>query len=913
MDQRSTLASALKGRYAVERVLGQGGMATVYLAEDLRHHRKVAIKVLKPELAAVIGADRFLSEISTTATLQHPHILALFDSGVAELGPETRDSGREPLESRVSGPASFLYYVMPYVEGESLRDRLTREKQLPIADAVRIASEVAGALDYAHRHGVIHRDIKPENILLHDGSALVADFGIALAVSNTAGHRMTETGMSLGTPQYMSPEQAMGERDIGPRSDLYALGAVLYEMLTGDPPFSASTAQAIVAKVMTEKPMPPSRVRDRVPAAVEEAVLTALEKLPADRFATAAEFAGALVSAPSGRAFNQPSRSRLRALAPWGIAALAVLAAGYQFAARRPAAAAAPATYEIATPGLKLSTGYDAGTAFAISPDGARIVYVASAGDGGSILMLRERNDPTPRAIRGSDGAQTPSFSPDGQWVLFLARNHLFKLSTDGGAPVELASVRSVFAPHASWLDNDRIIFNTDPVRFGVVAAAGGPVDTVAQMDSLGYAAMPAAVPGTDVIVATRCTNNCAHTDVLAFDLRNHRQRMLLPNATRAWPLPDNMLVAVRADGTVIGARWDPDQLRVTSEPVTLLSVVALNLGAIPLLSISNDGALLYMPPSGGTSVSVTTVRVDRTGRATVLDPDWHANLQYPALSPDGRQLAVSLGTPGRSDIWVKQLDAGPLTRLTFDGTLNYRAAWLPDGRSLSFSSDRDGLTHVFTVRADGSSKPERVMPQDTTQIDESLWSADGRWLVYRSGVVDATRDLYARATSGGDTARHTIAAGAYDEYAPALSPDGRWLAYVSVESGREQVFVRPFPDAGRARWPVSNAGGFSPVWSHSGHELFYISAADSMMAVQIPETSASEFVAGPAHALFSASSLQVDPYHQGFSVTPDDRSFIMLSRDSAAASPGNLTIVLHWLDEARRLIAHPGQEPRPQ
>jgi serine/threonine-protein kinase len=919
MDQRSALASALADRYRIERELGAGGMATVYLAQDLKHGRAVALKVLKPELAAVIGAERFLSEIRTTATLQHPHVLALFDSGVAEV-----DGPRSTVDRRPS-TVDVLYYVMPYVEGESLRDRLTREKQLPIQDAVRIATEVASALDYAHRHGVIHRDIKPENILLHDGSALVADFGIALAVSSTTGHRMTETGMSLGTPQYMSPEQAMGEREIGPRSDIYALGAVTYEMLTGDPPFSASTAQAIVAKVMTEKPAPPSRMRDRVPEAVEDAVLTALEKLPADRFASAAEFAAAL-SAPASATYSPgrrgrhpgghrgatPSRSPLQTLAPWSIAALGVLAAGYLFAARRPGTALVPATYDVATPGLKLSTGYDAGTAFAISSDGSRIVYVANAGDGGSVLMLRDQNDPTPHAIRGSDGGQSPSFSPDGEWVLFLARNHLFKLPVEGGAPVELASVRSVFAPHASWLDNDRIIFNADPVRLGAVAAAGGPVDTIAQMDSLGYAAMPASVPGADVIVATRCTNNCAHTDVLAFDLRNHRRAMLLPNTTRAWPLTGNMIVAVRADGTVIGARWDPGQLRLTSEPVTLLSVVALNLGAIPLMSISNDGALLYVSPSGSASDVVTAVRVDRSGHATVLDPDWHANLQYPALSPDGRQLAVSVGTPGRSDIWVKQLNAGPLTRLTFDGTLNYRAAWLPDGRSLSFSSDRDGLTHVFTVRADGSAKPERVMPQDTTQVDEALWSADGRWLIYRSGVVDATRDIYARATSG-DTTRHTIAAGSYDEYAPALSPDGRWLAYVSVESGREQVFVRPFPDAGRARWPVSTGGGYSPAWSHSGRELFYISSLDSMMVVPGPATSASEFVAGPAHALFSTSRLQVDPYHQGFAVTPDDRGFIMLSRDSAAASPANLTIVLHWLDEARRLIAHPGKESRPR
>ncbi len=263
-DSLPRLAAALSDRYRIERELGQGGMATVYLAEDLKHKRKVAIKVLRAELAAVIGAERFVTEITTTANLQHPHILALHDSGAAD---------------------GFLYYVMPYVEGESLRDRLSREKQLPIADAVRIAGEVASALDYAHRQGVIHRDIKPENILLHDGRALVADFGIALAATS-AGSRMTETGMSLGTPHYMSPEQAMGERQLDARTDVYALGCVLYEMLAGDPPFTGSTAQAIVAKVMTERPTALSTVRDTVPEEVEDAVLTALAKLPADRFAT---------------------------------------------------------------------------------------------------------------------------------------------------------------------------------------------------------------------------------------------------------------------------------------------------------------------------------------------------------------------------------------------------------------------------------------------------------------------------------------------------------------------------------------------------------------------------------------------------------------------------------------------------
>jgi serine/threonine protein kinase len=276
MSNVDRLADALADRYRIEHELGAGGMATVYLAHDLKHDREVAIKVLHPDLVAALGGERFLSEIKTTAKLQHPHILPLLDSGEAD---------------------GLLYYVMPLVTGETLRARLERERQLPIADAVRIAREVAGALDYAHRHGVIHRDIEPENILLHDGSALVADFGISLAVQTAAGSRMTQTGLSLGTPQYMSPEQAMGERTIDARSDVYALGAVTYEMLTGQPPFTGATVQAIVAKVLTERATSIRTTRDTVPAHVEAAVMTALAKLPADRFADARSFADALTDA----------------------------------------------------------------------------------------------------------------------------------------------------------------------------------------------------------------------------------------------------------------------------------------------------------------------------------------------------------------------------------------------------------------------------------------------------------------------------------------------------------------------------------------------------------------------------------------------------------------------------------------
>ena len=267
------LNAALEGRYRIEREIGEGGMATVYLAEDLRHERNVALKVLKPELAAGVGAERFLAEIKTTANLQHPHILALYDSGEAD---------------------GFLFFVGPYIEGETLRDRLDQDKQLPVDDAVRIANEIADALDYAHRQGVIHRDIKPGNILLHEGRVIVADFGIALAVGAARGDRITETGLSVGTPHYMSPEQATGGQQLGPPTDTYALACVLYEMLVGEPPYTGPTPQAILGLIITGDPISAVEKRSSVPPNVDAAIRMALEKLPADRFTTAQDFSQAL-------------------------------------------------------------------------------------------------------------------------------------------------------------------------------------------------------------------------------------------------------------------------------------------------------------------------------------------------------------------------------------------------------------------------------------------------------------------------------------------------------------------------------------------------------------------------------------------------------------------------------------------
>jgi len=394
--------------YTIESELGGGGMATVYLAYDRKHDRKVAIKILHAELAAILGTERFLGEIKVTAHLQHPHILGLIDSGTI-----VDDAGE--LRGRP-------YYVMPFVDGESLRDRLERERQLPINDAVRIASEVASALDYAHRHGVIHRDIKPANILLHDGSAIVADFGIALALTQAGGARITQSGLSVGTPSYMSPEQASAERIITARSDVYALGAVTYEMLSGDPPFSGSSVQQIVARVLMEEPPPLVTRRRSVPPHVAAAVYKALEKLPADRFATAHEFSEAINNQSFAASYTSP-----RVVAPseparyrnlfYGAGALALLFLALAvWAWRRPAPTGEVVRYTMvfdSTEGLAAMGDYN--DRLAISPDGSHLAYVGGVGGAAQRLLIRARNQLHAVPASGTETAVTPFFSPDGK------------------------------------------------------------------------------------------------------------------------------------------------------------------------------------------------------------------------------------------------------------------------------------------------------------------------------------------------------------------------------------------------------------------------------------------------------------------------------------------------------------------
>ncbi len=372
-DAVARLNAALEGRYRIESELGEGGMATVYLAKDLKHNRNVALKVLKPELAAVVGAERFLAEIEVTANLQHPNILPLHDSGETD---------------------GFLFYVMPYVEGDTLKDRLDREHQLPVTDAVQIATDMGEALDYAHRQGVIHRDIKPANVLLLEGKPVISDFGIALAVGAAGGGRLTETGLSLGTPHYMSPEQATGDRAVGASTDTYALGCVLYEMLVGEPPYPGTTAQAVLGKIIAGKPVSATDERPSIPANVDAAIRKALEKLPADRFTSAQDFVRALGDEHFRYGEEAAAGAGAAAVGPWNrltmvFAALAtVTTIGFGWAFLRP-----PPPGPITRVSVLLPEGQalnlDSGT-FDLSSDGSLMVYTGIGDEGRSQLWLRQ-------------------------------------------------------------------------------------------------------------------------------------------------------------------------------------------------------------------------------------------------------------------------------------------------------------------------------------------------------------------------------------------------------------------------------------------------------------------------------------------------------------------------------------------
>jgi len=877
MFPRDQLQGAFGATYTFERELGAGGMATVYLAHDVRHDRKVAIKLLHPDLAAALGAERFLAEIKTTANLQHPHILPLHDSGTA---------------------GSHLFYVMPFVEGETLRDRLRREKQLPIEDALRIAREVGDALGHAHARGVVHRDVKPENILLQGGHALVADFGIALAVQTAGGQRMTQTGLSLGTPQYMSPEQAMGERAIDARSDVYSLGAVLYEMLTGDPPFTGSTAQAIVAKVMTEKPVTPRAVRDTVPPNAEHVVLTALSKLPADRFPSATEFVAALShDAPSSYAassYAEPKRpARARGLAAVGGTLILLSAASGWFVGRRgiatrPAATTATRFALESRPGER--TPVILGKSFALSPDGSTLVYVATR-DGQPQQLFRRRFDELEgTAIPGSSGASDPVFSPDGRWLAFITGAQLVKLPLEGGAPIRLAGVPASTTRGVAWSWSGEIIFATNATTtLFAVPQDGGEVRQVFTATGKMGLRWPVAVPGADEVLFTMFSAAGDTVQVWAGSLADGTAHIVSKDAYAALGLLDGKLTYLSRTGEVMAAPYDSRTRVATGPGLRVASGVLMSTGlGLGNAALSASGDLVYR--DGASSSQLVYANPQGVTRPAAADT---LGFENPRFSPDGRRIAVSVQNFNRKTIWVLDRASGILSRLGEDevAATRDRPEWTPDGSRVLYRRNVPA-GNGYVMRAADRGSGETPVPMPHVPVNELVMAPDGRTLLGRaaSGVANS-QDLWWWTLS--DTTPHHFTESPEFETGARFSPDGKWVAYNAETAGLRELYVSPFPGQG-GRVQISRGGAGLPVWGRDGHTLYYAQQGHLMAAtISFAPTVT---VSGMRSVLDGDFALD-DALHAPFDVGPD----------------GTILLVGHLRDARNVVIRDFGTEMRNQ
>jgi serine/threonine-protein kinase len=873
MHTTDQLNTALAGRYEIEKRIGAGGMATVYLARDIKHHRNVALKVLSPELGAVLGPERFLAEIEVTANLHHPHLLPLFDSGEA---------------------GGLLFYVMPYIEGETLRARLERERQLTVDDAIRIACAVASALDYAHRHGVIHRDLKPENILLHENDPLVMDFGIALAVSNAGGARITQTGLSLGTPQYMSPEQATGDRQIDGRSDIYSLAAVLYEMLTGEPPHTGSTVQAIIARVITDRPRSIRSSRDTVPDHVDAAVQQALAKLPADRFTSASDFADALtgvrpVTLPANAthpgmlvprrigvidAPGTPGRrsGKYREAVAWTLLAAAAAALVVQL--RKPAPATSYGQFQLTLPDSVSVLGDPTGTKVAISHDGSRLLIVGVEGTRRA-LYVRRADDPVAQIIRGTDNARNATFSPIGDWILFNSGvgrgggiGTLRKVPVGGGTPQRVAD--SVVGA-GSWGDDNRVLVVRPSGRLYLVTSDGASQRLVGREDSAARVrprarayAWPEMLPGSAyaLVAYGGGARNTDSSRIGLINLADGRLTDLGLPGTNPRYVKSGYIVYGRAGGFVFAAPFSLAKRKVTGPPALLLEGIWIGPAGATDFAVADNGTMIYHGGElGGAGILVA---VDSLGRERQVGkvPQEYVS---PRISPDERHIAVHIqsGPINRTDVWVLDIATNALSRLTAD-SVSFRPEWTRDGNSLVFLRDSHDSTMVVLRQWDGSGRDSILsLPRgDSTMVNEiALGPPRGYSVLRAGGARRGNPDLRIAPTDSLDAMRGFVVTPSM-EMAPCMAPNGTAVAYQSDETGRMEIYVRPIPGPG-ARVQVSVDGGNEPVWSRDGQTIYYRTPNRTIVAAKVQ--------LAPAISIPSRRVLFADVYQRGRSHTNYD------------------------------------------
>jgi serine/threonine-protein kinase len=792
---------------------------------------------------------------------------------------------------------------MPYVEGESLRGRLARETQLPVPDAIRIATDIAGALDYAHRKGVIHRDIKPDNVLFHDGRALVADFGIALAWSRgEEGLRLTRSGVSMGTPQYMSPEQASGEHHLDPRTDVFALGVVVYEMLSGQPPFTGSTISEIFARVIADEPSPLSLRRKSVPPYVTAAVARALEKLPADRWQTAAQFADALNGAgattragPRGR----PS-SVVWAATPWALSAglVAALAWVGLRPGREPAASPGP---------MRFSTELPPGVEptftpiVRLSPDGRQLFMTAMVNRREEVLRRpfdRLRMEVVAGAGQGDQGTgnSRPFVSPDGRWIAYAKQGKLRKVPVEGGPAIDLAPCDWA---GGSWGRNGRLVY-TPSYNTGLwmVSEQGGDERQLTTPDTaageLGHW-WPQILPDGDHIVFTAYRTPHERATVEVLSIRTGERKVLLKGGVFGFYVPTGHLLYAAGE-SIRAVPFDLPRLEVTGASVPVVDSVAMNAtDGAAAFDVSDNGTLAYLPLDSYVT-ETDLVLVDRQGREVNALPAAD-RYNHPRLSPDGRRIAVDIRSANSlGDVWVFDVGRPGGTRVTAGGGRDFGAEWTPDGRQLIYIGE-DPLFSLYRRVADASRPAELLLGGGHDHYTGSV-SPDGRLLAFVLSVSGGV-ELWTVPLQGPAKPSRYLANG-FNLAHPAVSPDGRWMAYDSDESGRVEVYVQSFPDPSQGRRKISPSDGSEPMWTRGGRELVY-RKGDSVMAVGLHLGAGR---VGQPQLLFAG------PYPdnpgwtrpRSYDVSRDGQRFLMTRLPPDRPRP-RIAVVLNWFDELRAKV----------
>lgn len=881
MDTVAQLKRALEGRYDVERELGAGGMATVYLARDLKHHRRVALKVLRPDLGALLGVERFLSEIRVTANLQHPNLLPLFDSGEAN---------------------GLLFYVMPFIEGETLRARLEREKQLPIDEAIRITTAVASALEYAHSQGVIHRDLKPENILVHAGQPVIADFGIALAVANAGGNRITATGLSLGTPQYMSPEQATGDRNIDRRTDIYSLGAIVYEMLAGEAPHVGATAQAIISRLLTEAPRSLRVTRPNVPEHVDAAVMRALERLPADRFANAQELADAL----TGKAtfVRAPPTATTKTSRVWRFAWPAATAASLAVAvwmavrANRSAPTFVAAEFTVQLPdsltiARRATTGV---TAVALSRDGSLLVFKASRPGGAPSLYMRRLGDTTAQLIAGTEWetAMTPALSPDGEEMVVGSGGSVKRMSLRGGTAQTIARAGA----YPSWGDAGSIVY-ASANKLWIVPEDGGPSRLLAAPDSArrdqSYH-FPNILPGGKAALISIWKHGGADDSLTlgVVTIPGGKVTELGIQGTYPRYSATGHLLYATLDNELFAVPFSARTLRTDGQPFLVAQGVQVGIDRAAGFAVSANGTLAYV---GGPLAwpDRYIVAVSRTGVERRLDVR-AGFYESPRVSPDGNQIAFTTytrgwygGTGPNPDIWRFDLRSKAVSRVTTDSA-SIHPVWSADGARIA--NTRNGGDSLVMWRPIDATGPATPLVRSTRRIETvAMGPAHGYIAIAINGGVNKSRDVMI-AHSDSLLPPRPLLAEPYNEYNPRISPDGKLIAYVTNRTGRDEIYVRALQGSG-PEVQVSVDGGGEPVWAANSRELFYRNRPVRwMMSARLAD--------GPRLDIVRRDSLFRDtyvPYSQTtYDVFPDGKEFVMLRNvESAQAAKITLIVVVNW------------------